>query len=44
MQNPGRKKTRRGNEGVLSDEVLFDASSFSWSFRPSRDSGESRNP
>src|SRR6266576_4658448 len=37
---PPGAKTRRGNEEVLFDEVLFDASSFSWSFRPSRDSGE----
>src|SRR6266576_771801 len=29
---PPGAKTRRGNEEVLFDEVLFDASSFSWSF------------
>src|SRR5437588_6618401 len=38
-ENPGRKKTRRGNE-----EVLRGANAFSWSFRPSRGSGEGRNP
>src|SRR5258707_14690899 len=35
---PRAQKTRRGNE-----EVLCDEKSFSSSFRPSRDSGESRN-
>src|SRR5205809_3527022 len=38
FQNPGAK-TRRGNE-----EVLLGANAFSSSFRPSRDSGEGRNP
>src|SRR5258706_1401093 len=38
LQTPGAK-TRRGNEGVLSD-----VNSFSSSFRPSRDSGEGRHP
>jgi len=33
------EKTRRGNE-----EVLLGANAFSSSFRPSRDSGEGRNP
>src|SRR5438874_5314916 len=33
------QKTRRGNE-----EVLLGANAFSSSFRPSRDSGEGRNP
>jgi len=33
------QKTRRGNE-----EVLLGAKAFSSSFRPSRDSGERRNP
>src|SRR5207248_7289402 len=33
------QKTRRGNE-----EVLLGARAFSSSFRPSRDSGEGRNP
>src|SRR5206468_8426342 len=39
VSKPGRKKTRRGNE-----EVLLGANAFSSSFRPSRDSGEGRNP
>src|SRR5260370_41737673 len=38
FQTPGAK-TRRGNEGVLSG-----VNSVSSSFRPSRDSGEGRNP
>ena len=38
FQTPGAK-TRRGNE-----EVLLGANIFSWSFRPSRDSCEGRNP
>ncbi len=38
-KKPRAQKTRRGN-----GKVLFDESSFSSSFRPSRDSGEGRNP
>src|SRR5207247_368273 len=39
VSKPGRKKTRRGN-----GEVSLGAHAFSSSFRPSRHSGEGRNP